>query len=104
MRLLARAARGTFAIGLLMLVLVGLTACNASGEETTTRPVTPLSQRLDRVEVGMTWDEAMKALELAPNDLSVPAEGTCRWEDSGGVAHITFENDRVVSKSWTGWP
>jgi hypothetical protein len=95
----------SLAVGLLALSLAGIAACDSeSADESPNSTDVPLYQRLERVEVGMTWDETMKALALAPNALSVPAEGTCRWEDSGGVAIITFENDRVVSKFWTGWP
>ena len=63
-----------------------------------------LYQKFNRIKEGMTWDEVWRILGKVPPSLSGPAEGTCRWEDEGGVAQVTFGDGRVTSKLWMGWP
>ena len=102
------------AAGLVVLGLAGIVACSPepARERPDAIPVSTTSetdreylyQKFNRIQEGMTWDEVWLILDKVPPSLSGPAEGTCRWEDSGGVAQVTFENGRVISKLWMGWP
>jgi hypothetical protein len=117
MKLSTWAIRG-LAVGLLMLGLVGIVACDSesayerpngisvstTSDEALRGGSEPVYQRFNRVREGMTYDEVVRIMGGIPPDSTGLVTGTYTWEDSGGVAHISFEGGRVASKVWMGWP
>jgi hypothetical protein len=79
---------------LLLLILVGVVACNSE----------PVYQRYLRVSLGMTYSEVVRIMDGTSSDGADPGLGRRTWGDSGGTAYIFFEDGRVTKMEWRGWP
>jgi hypothetical protein len=102
MKRLTLAIRG-LGVGLLILGLVGIVGCDSKSAHKS------VYERLHGVSEGMTYDEVVRIMgdprqEGVAHDSAGLVTGKYTWEDSGGVAELYFEGDRLRSLEWYGWP